>query len=98
MRIESGSQNASRIPGVFAYPVHHYSSSPIEAVGIVKGQNPRILELGGQELKSQTLQRLDRESHLPHLYAPEKSATVQSMAASGKRENPLAGKFIDKLA
>lgn len=32
MRIENGSPNASRIQGVYAYPVHKFSDQPISQI------------------------------------------------------------------
>lgn len=39
MRIEGGSQNASRIPGVYAYPVWKYNNQPVESVNQVRGNS-----------------------------------------------------------
>lgn len=35
MRVESGSMNASRIPGTYAYPVQRYNNRPVESVSRV---------------------------------------------------------------
>ncbi len=37
MILEGGSQNASRIPGQYAYPVQRYQSNPIESVSAIRG-------------------------------------------------------------
>ena len=39
MRIETGSQNASRIEGLYAYPKVQYNRAPLEAVDKVQGRN-----------------------------------------------------------
>ncbi len=35
MRVEAGSMNLSRIPGIFAYPARSYRNSPVEEVASV---------------------------------------------------------------
>ena len=37
MILEGGSQNASRIPGQYAYPVQRYQANPIESVSAIRG-------------------------------------------------------------
>ena len=43
MRIETGSQNASRVPGNFAYVQHRYNPAEVESVGSIRGQAGRQL-------------------------------------------------------
>lgn len=38
MRIEAGSQNASRIPGNYAYPVQRYNRAQVQAVNGIRGE------------------------------------------------------------
>ncbi len=38
MFIETGSQNASRIPGVYAYPIQRYSSQGVTGVGAIEAK------------------------------------------------------------
>ena len=38
MTIETGSQNASRIEGVYAYPINTYNTAPIESVSPVEAK------------------------------------------------------------
>lgn len=40
MEIYTGSTNASRIPGHYAYPVHRYNNQPIEPIGRLQGNTP----------------------------------------------------------
>ena len=43
MRIETGSQNASRIPGNYAYVQQRYNQSAVESVGRIRGEDGRAL-------------------------------------------------------
>jgi len=42
MIIETGSQNVSRIPGHYAYPVRRYNTSPVNEIPAVRGRNYQV--------------------------------------------------------
>src|SRR5688572_29673841 len=109
MTIETGSQNASRTPGVFAYPVQKYNPSPVESVKEVKERSPR--PSSGADFRLQNQQRIDRETHLPPLYTPahnDRNAgiTRDNQAGTGqtggllasKRDNTQWGRVLDLMA
>ena len=66
VRIEGGSQNLSRIPGLYTYPAPRYAETPLEAVEALRGRSGR-----GQ---SRPLNALIEE---PGLYSPRGLRTGQ---------------------
>lgn len=41
MQIEGGSQNLSRLPGLYVYPAPRYSPTPVEAVERLRAREPQ---------------------------------------------------------
>ena len=55
MRIDGGSQNVSRMPGVFVYPVHRYSNQAIQPTAAVAPRfSPERSSLSLEQLRGVT--------------------------------------------
>jgi hypothetical protein len=73
MRIESGSQNASHTPGIYAYPSIRYNPEPVERIGRIEHRNayaPHRL----QPAQAERYARESRES-IPITYESSYGAT-----------------------
>jgi len=55
MIIETGSQNASRTPGLYAYPVRRYNTSSVEQVSAVQGRNSSVKK--NSNIQAETLHK-----------------------------------------
>jgi len=82
MIIETGSQNASRTPGLYAYPVRRYNQSSVEGVSAVQGKNFQIKQ--NRQIQNHLPQNPTSSDHISQelkLYGP---ASHKSTAAAGK--------------
>ncbi len=57
MVVESGSPNASRIPGIYAYPIHRYSNQAISPISGVNPSNTKTVSIQANALKTQQIQK-----------------------------------------
>ena len=96
MRIESGSQNASRITGTYAYPLRKYNTSAVEEVSPAAGRTPHIQR--NQNIPETAPQKNphigEREVGELNLYSPiSKNQNKLSDKASNSR-----GSYVNLLA
>lgn len=86
MRIEAGSQNASRIPGTYAYPVHRYNPAGVEAVTKVRGKTGRALQAAAQHVKPMT----DTNQRDPIYEISRSTRAAKYLGVRGQHVNRLA--------
>jgi len=87
MRIESGSQNASRTPDVYVYPIRKYSNAALEEISNVRPKPESIRRMLNQAAPS-----LVSDLEKLHLYSPE------SLSGQKKLPSLNLSKYIDILA
>jgi len=90
VRIETGSQNLSRIPGNYVYPLVRYNPNPVEDVNAVKARIGRAPDLYSDPMSR--LKPLEDESDRLKLYRPENAFRP------GKLLEELTGRRLNLLA
>ena len=90
MRIEAGSQNASRIPGSYAYPVQRYNRTGVQAVNGIRGQG------AGHALKvAASAQQRDNQAPRTVMRDPIYEITHSTRAS---KYLEMKGQLVDQLA
>ena len=79
MRIETGSQNLSRTPGLFIYPAPRYKTNAVEAVQVVQG---------GAQLEKTPIKSGHSEEPTQMLYKP--GGLVAGADSVGRRLDIMA--------
>jgi len=90
MRIEGGSQNASRTPGVYAYPLHRYNPDPVEGIAAIRRSTNRPFQSDSaagrteNDFRVETARKSGWSDDLKLTYEPGQSVKNRSTAQEGR--------------
>ena len=84
MLIETGSQNASSIPGVYAYPIHNYSNQALAPVARITGKP--LDSFARDSLNPSLPPSLDHSRDIPSLREREGNSLSRGIDLRGEQK------------